>query len=88
MVDAPPAAVVLEERCLLSDGAWLELRLAQSAAGPAYRLAYLSGDECLLAYEGDPGRGSMRVLRGRASAYAFRSIEQLRYDFERELEAL
>jgi hypothetical protein len=28
------------------------------------------------------------VLRGRAAPYAFRSVEQLRYDFERDLETL
>jgi hypothetical protein len=29
-----------------------------------------------------------RRVRGRAARYDFRSVEQLRYDFERELEAV
>lgn len=43
-----------------------------------YRLAY--GD----AVEYTPGR---RRLRGRTLPYEFRSVEQLRYDFERDVEA-
>ena len=43
-----------------------------------YRLRY--GD--LVEYS--DGR---RILRGRATAYEFRSVEQLRYDFERDVRA-
>jgi hypothetical protein len=43
-----------------------------------YRLRY--GD--LVEYEN--GR---RRIRGRSSAYEFRSVEQLRYDFERDVAA-
>ena len=43
-----------------------------------YRLAY--GD--LVVYEN--GR---RRVRGRSSSYEARSVEQLRYDFERDVEA-
>jgi hypothetical protein len=43
-----------------------------------YRLAY--GERVV--YEN--GR---RTLRGRSSPYQFRSVEQLRYDFERDVEA-
>jgi hypothetical protein len=42
----------------------------------AYRLAY--GD--LVEYT--PGR---RRVRGRTTPYAFRSVEQMRYDFERDV---
>jgi len=45
--------------------------------GERYRLSY--GDEVV--YEN--GR---RRVRGRWSHYAFRSVEQLRYDFERDVE--
>jgi hypothetical protein len=79
---------VLEQRCLLPDGASIEIRLARGARGPAYRLAYLRGGECLLSYERRAAQGDLRVLRGRAAPYAFRSVEQLRYDFERDLETL
>ena len=44
-----------------------------------YRLAY--GD--LVVYEN--GR---RRVRGRSSSYEARSVEQLRYDFERDVEAV
>ena len=44
-----------------------------------YRLAY--GEQVV--YEN--GR---RTLRGRSAAYQFRSVEQLRYDFERDVEAV
>jgi hypothetical protein len=43
-----------------------------------YRLSY--GDRVI--YEN--GR---RTVRGRSSAYQLRSVEQLRYDFERDVEA-
>jgi len=29
-----------------------------------------------------------RIIRGRATPYAFRSVEQMRYDFERDVESL
>ena len=45
----------------------------------SYRLAY--GD--LVVYEN--GR---RRVRGRATPYEMRSIEQLRYDFERDVESV
>jgi hypothetical protein len=45
----------------------------------AYRLAY--GE--LVEYT--PGR---RRVRGRILPYAFRSVEQLRYDFERDVQAV
>ena len=44
-----------------------------------YRLSY--GERVV--YEN--GR---RTVRGRSAAYEFRSVEQLRYDFERDVEAV
>jgi hypothetical protein len=43
-----------------------------------YRLRY----GALVEYE-----NGVRRLRGRAGRYEFRSVEQLRYDFERDVEA-
>ena len=57
-------------------GVVLEIELA---ADLRYRLRY--GD--LVEYEN--GR---RRVRGRRSAYEFRSVEQLRYDFEQDVAAL
>ena len=47
--------------------------------GKAYRLNYSN----LVIYEN--GR---RTVRGRSSAYAFRSVEQMRYDFENDVKGL
>ena len=47
----------------------------------------LRADGGVLQYDNDGGM-HRRILRGQAAPYAFRSIEQLRYDFERELEDL
>ena len=66
--------MVLRETVLLGH-AVVRIELAAGA----YRLSY---DEAVV-YEN--GR---RRLRGRWTPYAFRSIEQLRYDFERDVEAL
>jgi hypothetical protein len=44
-----------------------------------YRLSY--GDAVV--YE-----NGVRRVRGRASPYALRSVEQLRYDFERDVESV
>jgi len=79
---------VFAQRNLLPDGAWVEIRLARDARGFAYRLAYLRDGDCLLCYENPRPQEHARILRGRAAAYVFRSVEQLRYDFERDVEAL
>jgi len=85
---APTSAdFVLEQRCVLPDGGCIEIDLARSAERLAYRLAYLRDGVPLLSYESGARREHLRTLRGRAAAYAFRSVEQLRYDFERDLEA-
>lgn len=47
--------------------------------GTTYRLSY----DDVVVYEN--GR---RIVRGRAAPYAFRSVEQMRYDFERDVESL
>jgi hypothetical protein len=65
---------MLRETVVLRD-AVLEIELD---ADLRYRLRY--GD--LVEYEN--GR---RKLRGRATRYEFRSVEQLRYDFERDVQA-
>jgi hypothetical protein len=63
--------MILHERVVLAE-AMLEIELQ---GDQRYRLRY--GD--LVEYEN--GR---RKLRGRSSRYEFRSVEQLRYDFERD----
>jgi hypothetical protein len=66
--------MVLKETVVLAHA-----RLYVELEGERYRLAY--GDAVV--YEN--GR---RRVRGRWTPYEFRSIEQLRYDFERDVEAV
>jgi len=66
--------MVLHERVVLR-GVMVEIELDGNLA---YRLRY--GE--LVEYAN--GR---RRLRGRSTRYEFRSVEQLRYDFERDVEA-
>jgi len=44
---------------------------------------YLLNYNDLVVYE-----NGKRKIRGRVTPYAFRSVEQMRYDFERDVEAL
>jgi len=66
--------VLLAEKVLLADGTLLEVELESNGG---YRLRY----GALVEYAN--GR---RRLRGRSLPYEFRSVEQLRYDFERDVE--
>ncbi len=66
--------LLLSEKVLLGD-ALLEVELHDDLR---HRLRY--GE--LVEYQN--GR---RRVRGRSTAYQFRSVEQLRYDFERDVEA-
>jgi hypothetical protein len=72
---------MFEERLILPGGRRVELRFD---AGGGYRLACRAGAQVLVAYAGDGG-GHRREVRGRRAAYEFRSVEQLRYDFERDV---
>jgi len=53
--------------------------------GERYSLSCRSPENLVVEYKGG-GEKHSRTLRGRESAYAFRSVEQLRYDFERDAE--
>jgi len=66
---------MLRERVFLGD----RLLSIELGADRAYRLAYAN----LVEYT--PGR---RRVRGRSFAYPFRSVEQMRYDFERDVESV
>jgi len=61
---------MVEERVVLADGVLLELSFRSHAD---YRLACRKGARLLVEYRS--GR-----------AYAFKSVEKLRYDFERDVE--
>jgi len=73
---------MFEECAVLPGGAVLELQLLN---GLQYRLTVTKGQMTLVEYKGSSGRHS-RAVRGRAGAYEFKSVEKLRYDFERDAE--
>lgn len=73
---------ILHERVRLADGAALELVLDP----PSYRLSWRSARARVQYASVGEGR-HRREVRGKASAYEFRSVEQMRYDFERDVEA-
>jgi hypothetical protein len=61
---------MFEERLVMDDGVVFELRFGSAAD---YRLACLKGNRVLVEYSN-------------ARPYAFKSVENLRYDFERDAE--
>ncbi len=71
------------ERVVLSEDEVIETFLSHCD----WRLAYLRRGATLLAYEGG-AEGASRVARGNSRPYRFRSVEQLRYDFDRDVRAL
>ena len=71
---------MFEERTVLPGGEILALNLL---AEFHYNLSVSSGQKILVEYKCDGARHS-RVVRGRESAYEFKSVEKLRYDFEHD----
>lgn len=73
---------MFEEQVLLQNGFLLKLMVFP---GKGYRLCCRKGKEVLVEYRSN-GNDHHRELHGRRNAYEFRSVEQLRYDFERDAE--
>jgi hypothetical protein len=73
---------LVHERVVLADGAQIEIAFDP----PAYRLAWHSRS-ARVRYESEGDGRHRRLVRARRLAYEFRSVEQLRYDFERDIEA-
>lgn len=67
-----------ETRVVLGAGLQLEARIGR---GRRYRLRYGRPGDWRVVYE-----DGVRRRGGREAPYAFRSVEQLRYDFERDVE--
>ena len=70
------------------DGARVEIALWRADGALGYRLECRRGEAVLLRYARDGQGAHTRTVAGRGAPYRFRSAEQLRYDFERDLEAL
>jgi hypothetical protein len=68
--------LLLSEKVLL-EGGLLEIELHD---GLRYRLRYRRRSGELIEY-----RDGVRTVRGHAAPYEFRSVEQLRYDFEKDV---
>ena len=73
---------MFEERFLMGDGEVLEVRLFEERV---FTLACRRKKQTLVEYKYN-GKGCMKILRGRESPYEFKSVEKLRYDFERDVE--
>jgi hypothetical protein len=84
---APLPVALLREVVLQPDESRIEIALSRGARGLVYRLECLRGAALLVRYENETARGHVRTVAGRAAPYQFRSVEQLRYDFERDVQA-
>ena len=71
-----------EERAVLDGGRLLEMRLSRDLN---YVLRLRQGRKILIEYCNTES-GHRRRARGRDTVYEFKSVEQLRYDFERDAE--
>lgn len=70
------------EHLVLDGGRLLEMRCSRQQQ---YVLRLRQGRKVLLEYCGS-GTAHLRRVRGRETPYEFKSVEQLRYDFERDAE--
>ena len=73
---------MFQERVVLENGFVINVRLSP---GGRYGLSCHDPQNLVVEFKGD-ARTHRRMLRGRESAYGFKSVEQLRYDFERDAE--
>ena len=73
---------MFEERVILGNGFLLETFLFPDRS---FRLSFRKGRLMHVEYKSD-GKRHSRNLRGRENPYEFRSVEKLRYDFERDAE--
>lgn len=89
---ATKAALVLDEKVVLADGAIMELviwRLPRATPdrphGLKYRLYFGRAGKCLVRYDNESGKGDHRHIRGREQSYRFISVARLRQDFEADI---
>ncbi len=50
-----------------------------------YRLAYVVDGVCVVGYDNEVGKGDHRHVKGRETAYAFKTPEKLIADFQRDI---
>ena len=83
---------LVRTRVTLTNTAFAELVLWQvpkPVAGSAhefkYRLAYVVDGVCVVRYDNEGGKGDHRHVKGRETAYAFKTPEKLIADFQRDI---
>jgi len=86
------ASELLRRRIVYADNAFAELVLWQLPGPPdssahcyKYRLAYVVDGRCVLRFDNEAGKGDHKHLGGKETRYAFRSVEKLIADFQREI---
>ena len=87
------AKLLLHERRLLSEDAFVELivwRLPTPKPGSRhhykYRLAFITGNRCVLRYDNETGKGDHKHLAGKELPYHFTTAEALLNDFWNEVD--
>ena len=85
------AVLLLKERVPFDEESFAELviwKLSQPAPGSMhpykYRLAFIVGEECVLRYDNEAGKGDHRHTKSQELAYVFVSPDRLVQDFLRE----
>jgi hypothetical protein len=86
------AVELLQSRIICSETAFAELvlwQLPKPLNGCThrfkYRLAYVVGGNCVLRYDNEAGKGDHRHYRGRESAYAFSTPDNLIKAFQADI---
>jgi hypothetical protein len=90
-----PAQLLLDERHVLSESAFVELvvwRVPAPVRGSKheyrYRLALVVDSECVLRYDNEAGKGDHRHVRDKEHEYRFKTAEQLLADFWKDIEEM
>ena len=91
---AGKATLLLHEKIVLPDESIMEIVLwrlprptPERPHGLKYRLYFGRRGVCLVRYDNETGKGDHRHVHGREMPYEFRSVEQLRRDFEEDVKA-
>lgn len=89
---AGKATLLLHEKVVLPDDCIMEIVLWQLPEpttdrphGFKYRLYYGRRGVCLVRYDNETGKGDHKHVGGRETPYEFKSVEQLRRDFEEDV---